>query len=95
MDEFGVVIKNAVRTHFADELKDGSLRFFVIASDDPANREILESFNHPLYDLFIVEFEDGRGTATPVREMWSMMGDDEAVELYVKARVLDAMSRQR
>ncbi len=93
MAEFGVVIKDAIRTSFTSELQDGSLRFFVVFSDDWSNREVLEMFDNPFYDLYIVEFESGNGTATPVREIWSMMGDDDVLASYVEARVRDALSR--
>lgn len=92
MADFGVVIKDTIRTRFASELQDGSLRFFVVVSDDWENREVLESFDNPLYDLFIVEFENGQDTATPVREIWSMMGDDDALASCVEARISDTLS---
>lgn len=93
MAETGAVIKYAVNTHFAKELQNGKLRFFVIHSDNWANREVFELFNNQPFDLFLVEVEEGRGVATPVYEFWSMMGDDEAIELYVKARIQDSLSR--
>lgn len=93
MAEVGAVVKNAVNTHFAKELQSGKLRFFVIHTDDWANRATFEMFNNQPFDLFIVEVEDGRGLATPVYEFWSMMGDNEAIELYVKARVAESLSK--
>ena len=93
MAEIGVVVKNCVRTHFAGELQNGSLRFFVIYTDDWANREVFELFKNQPFDLFIVEFEDGKGVATPVHEFWSMMGDDEAIDLHVKARVEESLAK--
>jgi len=92
MAEVGNVIKETVATHFAQELGDGSLRFFVIASDDWANRATFEMFNNQAFDLFIVVFEDGRGVASPVNEFWTMMGDNEAIEQYVAARITSSLS---
>lgn len=92
MADFGTVIKNTIRTRFASELQEGSLRFFVVVSDDWENREVLESFDNPLYDLFIMEYKNGQGTAAPVREIWSMMGDDDALASYVDARISDALA---
>lgn len=93
MAQVGVVIKDCVRTNFAGELQSGELRFFVVFSDDWANRETLNLFKNQPFDLFIVEFEDGKGVATPVYEFWSMMGDDEAIDKYVKARIQDSLAR--
>lgn len=93
MAEVGVAIKNSVTTHFAKELRSGELRFFVIVSDDWANRKTFELFNNQPFDLFVVEFEDGSGVATPVNEFWSMMGDNEAIDLFIKARVEESLSK--
>jgi hypothetical protein len=92
MAEVGVVIKNSVRTHFVKELQSGDLRFFVVHSDDWSNRSTFELFKNQPFDLFIVVFEDGRGVATPVYEFWSFMGDDEAVDLIVQARIQEHLA---
>jgi len=93
MAEVGTAIKNSVTTHFAKELQSGELRFFVILSDDWDNRETFELFNNQPFDLFIVEFEDGSGVATPVYEFWSMTGDNEAIGLFVKQRIQESLSK--
>jgi len=93
MAEVGTAIKNSVATHFAKELQSGELRFFVILSDDWDNRETFELFNNQPFDLFIVEFEDGSGIATPVNEFWGMMGDNEAIGLFVKERIQESLSK--
>ncbi len=93
MADFGVVIKDAVQVRFANELRNGSLRFFVIVSDDFDNQEVLDTFGSPLYDLVIVEHENGHFTATTVRDIWSVMGDDEALASCVEVHVRDALAR--
>jgi len=95
MAEVGVVIRETVHTYFEDELSDETIRFFVIASDDWANRETLETFNSQPFDLFIVEYVDGKGVATPLYDFWSMVGDNAAIELYVKAQIEDVLARQQ
>jgi hypothetical protein len=95
MAEVGIVMRETVHMYFEDELSDDSLRFFVITSDDWANREALEMFNSQPFDLFIVEYEDGKGAATPVYEFWSMVGDNTAIELYVKAQIEVALARNQ
>ena len=94
MAEIGVVVKDTVNTHFAQELRSGEVRFFVVESDDWANRETFEMFKNQPFDLFLVEFvEAGKGVAVPVFEFWSMMGDNEAIELYVKARIEESLAK--
>jgi hypothetical protein len=94
MAEVGVVVKNTVNTHFAQALQSGTMRFFVIKSDDWTNKDTFEMFSNQPFDLFIVEFvEEGKGVAVPVYEFWSMMGDDEAIEAYVKARIDESLAK--
>jgi len=94
MAEVGVVVKNTVNAHFSEELRNGTMQFYVIKSDDWSNKDTFEMFNNQPFDLFIVEFvEAGRGVAVPVYEFWSMMGDDEAIELYVKARIEESLAK--
>lgn len=92
MAEVGVAVKNAVNTHFAQELQSGELRFFVIYSDDWSNREIFEMFKNQPFDLFIVEVENGRGLATPLYELWGVMGDAEAIDLYVRQQIEQSLA---
>lgn len=91
MAETGAVIKETVQTHFAKELQNGTLRFYVVYSDNWANREVFDLFKNQPFDLFVVEFEQGRGVATPLYELWGMIGDDEAIDRYVRERVAQSL----
>lgn len=92
MAEVGVAVRNAVNTHFAQELQSGELRFFVIYSDDWSNRATFEMFKNQPFDLFIVEVENGRGLATPLYELWGVMGDAEAIDLYVREHIEQSLA---
>ncbi len=94
MAEVGDAVEHSIRSNFAAELESGELRFFIIASDDPANRATVETFEAQLFDMFIVEYADGQGNATPVYEIWTLWGDDDAIESYVKALVEGALAGQ-
>lgn len=94
MAEVGDAVEHSVRSNFAAELQSGELRFFIVASDDPANRETVETFDAQLFDMFIIEYSGGEGTATPVYEIWNLMGDDEAIESFVKAEIEAALAEQ-
>ena len=94
MAEVGDAVELAIETHFASEIRSGELRFFVIVSDDAANSELVETFNSQPFDLFIVEFEDGRGTANPVYEIWNLMGDNDAIVEFVRAIVQQSLDGQ-
>jgi len=94
MAEVGDAVEHSIRSNFAAELESGDLRFFIVASDDPANEATVEMFDAQLFDLFIIEYSDGRGEATPVYEIWTFMGDDDAIESYVKGLVEGALADQ-
>ncbi len=94
MAEVGDSVERAVQTHFQDELQSGALRFFMVVSDDPANEEIVSMFNSQAFDLFVVQYEDGKGTATPVYEIWTLMGDDEAIVLFTKSLIEKSLAEQ-
>ncbi len=94
MAEVGDAVELAIETHFASEIQSGELRFFVIVSDDAANDEMVDTFDSQPFDLFIVEFEDGRGTANPVYEIWNLMGDNDAIIEFVRSIVQKRLDGQ-
>ncbi len=92
MAEVGDSVENAVQAHFQDELESGELRFFMIVSDDPANKELVNTFNRQTFDLFLVQYEDGRSTVTPVFDIWGLMGDNEAIVLFTKSLIEQSLA---
>lgn len=94
MAEVGDAVELAIQTYFEDEVRRGKLRFFVVVSDDASNSELVETFNSQPFDLFVVEFDDGQGMATPVYEIWNLMGDNEAIVELVRAAVQKSLDGQ-
>ncbi len=94
MAEVGDAVEDSIESAFAQELDAGTLRFFVVVSDDPSNKATVEMFNAQPFDLFIVKYTDGNGVATPVYEIWNLMGDNEAIETFVEAQVRSALEGQ-
>ena len=92
MAEVGDSVERAVQTYFKNELQRGALRFFVVVSDDPANKELVSTFNSQTFDLFVVQYEDGRSTATPVHDIWGLMGDNEAIVLFTKSLIEQSLA---
>jgi len=87
MAEVGDAVELAIDNNFSDELQSGELRFFLVVSDDPQNGSMLKDFDAQPFDLMIVSYDGGRGTIQPVYEIWNLMGDNEAIEEYVRAAV--------
>jgi len=94
MAEVGDAVELAVQTYFEDALQSGALRFFVVVSDDPANKELVKMFNSQPFDMFVVDFDDGKGLATPVYDIWNLMGDNDAIVEFVRARVQQSLDGQ-
>lgn len=94
MAEVGDAVEYAVQTHFQDELQSGALRFFMVVSDDPANEELVNTFNSQTFDLFVVQYEGGESATTAVYEIWNLMGDDEAIVLFTKSLIEQSLAEQ-
>ena len=91
--EVGDVIETAVRTHFPEEMEQKTVRFFSVISDDPANQHLVRMYESQAFDLFLVTYEGGEAQATQVYEIWSLLGDNEAIALTVKSRVADSLAQ--
>ena len=93
MAEMGDVIVAALYEHFPQAVDDKAVRFHSIVSDDPANAYYVRMYGSQAFDLFLVTYEGGNARATQVYEIWSLLGDNEAVALAVKSRVADGLAR--
>ncbi len=95
MIEFSDAIEQSILTNFQNELQSGELRYFVMVSNAPDNMDYVEAFNAQPFDLFIVDYVDGQGTAEPSAEVWTYQGDDEAVMEYVRTQVAEKLDSHR
>jgi len=94
MAEVGDAVELAIDNHFSGQIQDGSLRFYIVVSDDANTQPLLEMLNAQPFDLMIVTYEDGQGVVQPIYEIWNLMGDNEAIEEYVRAAVEASLSGQ-
>ncbi|MBN1152144.1 MAG: hypothetical protein JXA58_02940 [Dehalococcoidia bacterium] len=95
MAEVGDVVESAVTAHFQDELRSGELRFFMLFSNAPGNMDVVQLLNAQPFDLFIGEYRDGQSVLRPDYGIWSLTGDNEAIEEYVRNLVLESLEGQR
>jgi hypothetical protein len=93
MAEIGDVIKGALQAHFPEEIEQKTVRFHSVVSDDPKNESIVRMYGSQPFDLFIVTYEGGKPSATPVYEIWAYMDDYDALGAYMLQRVEGALSR--
>lgn len=91
MAEVKGIIDSALRTNFAEEMERKAVRFFSVVSDDPANQDLVRMYGSQQFDLFLVTYEGGKARATQVYEIWSLLGDNEAIALAVTSRVADSL----
>ena len=94
MAEVGDAVELAIDNYFAGQIQDGSLRFYIVVSDDANNQPLLETFRAQTFDLMIVTYEGGQGMVQPIYEIWNLMGDNEAIAAYVHAAVEASLSGQ-
>lgn len=94
MAEVGDAVELAIQTYFEDEVRSGKLRFFVVISDDSSNSGLVKTFNSQPFDMFMVEFDNGKGLATPVYEIWNLMGDNDAIIELVRTLVQKSLDGQ-
>jgi len=87
MAVFGGAIADSINTNFQTELASGELKFIDVVSDDAANKEIVEAFDSQPSDLFVVTTIGDAISVEPDYDIWSLMGDNEAVAQYVKGVV--------
>ncbi|NLE96171.1 MAG: hypothetical protein GX600_10920 [Dehalococcoidia bacterium] len=95
MIEVGDAVESAVLTDFQTELRSGELRFYMLFSNSPENMDLVKSLGAQPFDLFIGPFKDGQGRLEPDYGIWSLTGNNEAIEELVRNLVLDSLKEQR
>lgn len=71
-------IHYTVETYFADELASGKLTFEVYNVEDKENAAIVDKYGAFTSSLFINTIKDGSDYIEEVKEIWLILGDDEA-----------------
>jgi len=81
-----------LETYFADELASGKITFatFDVAAEE--NAAIVEKYEAYTSSLFINTIIDGIEHIEEVKEIWSVLGDDEAFIGVVKSKIEQSLS---
>ena len=81
-----------LETYFADELASGKITFatFNLAAEE--NAAIIEKYDAYTSSLFINTIIDGIEHIEEVKEIWSVLGDDEAFVEVVKSKIEQSLS---
>ena len=80
-------IKYAVDTCFKDEVAGGRVTLTMIVSDDPANVELVKTYDAMAFSLFIREVRGDSELLYPVGGIWEMTGDSNRDRLVDFIRV--------
>ena len=87
MAVFGEAVADSINANFEAELASGVVSFVDVVSDDPANVATVEDFDSQPSDIFVVTRVGDVTSVEPDYDIWSLMGDNEAVAQYVKSLV--------
>jgi len=87
-------IKYAVDTYFTNETMTGKVKLTMVVSDDPANAEIVRTYDAMPFVLFIKETRGNKVRTYPVSDIWNMTGDDNRDRLsnFIKVTVTDILN---
>lgn len=78
--------RDAIETHFKDQLGNGTLRFDEINFDEPENRHYLQDYGLTYRSLVLVRYKDGKQVDFKnLAKIWQLIGDKDAFMDYVKA----------
>jgi len=76
-----------VETYFADELASSKVTFEVLNVQDEENAAIVNKYGAYALSLFINTIRDGTEDIEEVKEIWYLIGDDEAFVEVVKDKI--------
>jgi len=81
-----------LETYFADELASGKITFVALDVAAEENAAIVEKYEAYTSSLFINAIIDGVDHIEQVKEIWSVLGDDEAFIEVVKSKIEQSLS---
>jgi len=76
-----------VETCFADELASGKVTFQVVNLRDEENATIINKYGAYIPSLFINTIRDGTEDIKEVRDIWLILGNDEAFTEAVRSKI--------
>ncbi len=76
-----------VETYFADELASGKVTFEALNVEDKENAAIVKKYGAFTSSLFINTIKDGTDHIEEVKEIWFLLGNDEAFVQAVRSEI--------
>jgi len=80
-------IRYTVETYFKDELARGKVTFEVLNVEDKENATIVKKYGAFTSSLFINTIKDGTDHIEEVKEIWFLLGNDEAFVKAVRSEI--------
>jgi len=80
-------IRYTVETYFKDELASGKVTFKVLNVEDKENAAIVKKYGAFTSSLFINTIRDGTDHIEEVRDIWFLLGNDEAFVEAVRSKI--------
>ena len=83
-------INEALKTHFPEELKAGSLIFKVIDLDAEGSGDFEKQYDFFYNTVIMVDMENGKETRFKnLEEVWGLVDDKEAVVEFIRSEVAE------
>jgi len=83
----------AITTHFADELADGSLLWTTINTEEEGNEHYVDDYQLYTKQVVLAEFEKGeRVRYKDLAKVWDLLGDQRAFGDYIVSEVKSFMA---
>ena len=82
--------REAIEMYFDNQLKEGSLTFQAINTDQPENKHFLQDYQLVTKSLVLVEYKDGKQVKWKnLDKVWQLLNNKEAFFNYVKTETED------
>ncbi|GAI16713.1 unnamed protein product [marine sediment metagenome] len=85
-------IRYTVETYFKDELASSKVTFEVFNVEDKENATVVDKYGAFTSSLFINTIKDGTDHIEEVKEIWFLLGNDEAFVKAVKSEIEKSLS---
>lgn len=89
-------IEESVKTGFAPQIKDGSVKMLMIDFQDDRNQKYTEAYQISGPTLVLMDVHDGKVTSwKPAPKVWSLVGNKDAFLKYVQDEVKSYLEVRR
>lgn len=85
--------REALETHFADELTSGEITWLAVDVDEPKNEHFVTEYELYTKSVVLVRMEDGRQVRWKnLADVWDLVSDQPAFTEYVRKQVQDYLN---